>query len=408
MPFNKNLLIIGAGIEACEGIKTAKAMGLTLIIADGNPQAPGLEMADWRIIASTYDGAAILEQVKALAEQGITLDGAIAMCADVPMSVATVTNALGLPGLSIESAFWVSDKLAMKDRLKAEGVAIPRYADVSDMTLLQARAEEIGLPLIIKPVDSRGARGVQLIEHFEQLAEAWQLAAQESPTARVMLEEYLAGPQFSTETLIDNGKAYTLGFADRNYEWLPRTKPFIIENGGDSPTAISDDVKLAVTETVEQAAACLGITQGVAKGDMVYTKDGAKVIEIAGRLSGGFFSTTQIPLATGVNFIEQAIKLALGYSLTTDAVTPTKNNAVAIRYLDLAPGKIRAINGLDKAYQTEGVEMLKLFINAGDIIQPLANHTQRAGFAIACGATKQQAIEKSLSALACITIEYEQ
>jgi len=107
----KNLLIVGAGVEACEGIRIAKEMGLKLVIADGNPSAPGLTMADRPIIASTYDGQAILAEVKKLQTQGVNIDGAIAMCADVPLSVAIVSNDLGLPSLSLESAFWVSDKL---------------------------------------------------------------------------------------------------------------------------------------------------------------------------------------------------------------------------------------------------------------------------------------------------------
>ncbi|WP_281213351.1 ATP-grasp domain-containing protein [Shewanella insulae] len=404
---NKNLLIVGAGIEACEGIKTAKSMGLKLIIADGNPKAPGLAMADWSIIASTYDGEAILAKVKHLMAQGVTVDGVIAMCADVPLSVATISNALKLPGLSLESAFWVSDKLAMKARLQAEGIPIPRFADVSDISVLTERAREIGFPLIIKPVDSRGARGVQLIDSVDAIDNAWALAAKESPTGRVMLEEYLPGPQFSTETLIDKGRCHTIGFSDRNYEWLARTKPFIIENGGDAPTGVSPDIKAEVIATVERAAAALNIQQGVAKGDMVYTSQGAKVIEIAGRLSGGFFSTTQIPLATGVNFVEKAIKLALGEALSDEEVTPNRNRAVAIRYLDLPPGKVATIHGESVARASTGVEMLTLFIEPGSSIQPLANHTQRAGFAIACADDKQTAIDRACDALSKIQVTYE-
>ncbi|MCL1040844.1 ATP-grasp domain-containing protein [Shewanella marisflavi] len=404
---HKHLLIIGAGIEACEGINIAKSMGLKLIITDGNPKAPGLAMADWSIIASTYDGEAILAKVKHLIAQGIAVDGVIAMCADVPLSVATISNALKLPGLSLESAFWVSDKLAMKTRLADQGIPIPRFADVSDITSLNEKAKAIGFPLIIKPVDSRGARGVQLIEDLNTLKQAWTLASKESPTGRVMLEEYLPGPQFSTETLIDKGHCHTLGFADRNYEWLQRTKPFIIENGGDAPTGVSPNIKTEVIATVERAAAALNIQQGVAKGDMVYTQQGAKVIEIAGRLSGGFFSTTQIPLATGVNFVEKAIKLALGEALGEHEVTPTKDRAVAIRYLDLPPGKIETISGEAEARNAEGIEMLTLFIEPGSNIQPLANHTQRAGFVIACADDKQTAIDRACDALSKIQVKYE-
>ncbi|AAN56263.1 ATP-grasp domain-containing protein [Shewanella oneidensis MR-1] len=404
---NKHLLIIGAGVEACEGIRIAKEMGLKLVIADGNPSAPGLAMADWPIIASTYDGQAILAEVKKRQTQGVKIDGAIAMCADVPLSVAIVSNDLGLPGLSLESAFWVSDKLAMKKRLQAEGIPIPRFADVSDKSVLLKQAIKIGLPLIIKPVDSRGARGVQLIEIASELDSAWELAAKESPTSRVMLEEYLEGPQFSTETLVDRGRYYTLGFADRNYEWLPRTKPFIIENGGDAPTGVSANIKAEVIATVERAAAALGINQGVAKGDMVYTAQGAKVIEIAGRLSGGFFSTVQIPLATGVNFIEKAIKLALGEQLSDEDVSIKQQRAVAIRYLDLPSGKVSHIEGVSEASSVPGIEMLKIFIEPGSIIYPLANHTQRTGFAIATADDKAMAITRAQTALSKIKVVYE-
>ncbi|MFB2679608.1 ATP-grasp domain-containing protein [Shewanella mangrovisoli] len=405
----KNLLIIGAGVEACEGIRIAKEMGLKLAIVDGNPSAPGLAMADWPIITSTYDGQAILAEVKKLQTQGVNIDGAMAMCADVPLSVAIVTNDLGLPGLSLESAFWVSDKLAMKAQLQAEGIPIPSFADVSDKSTLHQKAYEIGFPLIIKPVDSRGARGVQLLDSVSQLDMAWELAAKESPTSRVMLEEYLEGPQFSTETLVDRGQCYTLGFADRNYEWLERTKPFIIENGGDAPTALSSKHKAEVIATVEKAATALGITQGIAKGDMVYTTTGAKVIEIAGRLSGGFFSTTQIPLATGVNFIEKAIKLALGIQLNPTETLPTREQAVAIRYLDLPPGKVEVITGIKEASHMTGVILLKMFIESGNDVTTLSNHTQRSGFAIAIGDTKTQAIERANAALShiCITIKGE-
>ncbi|MCH1924519.1 ATP-grasp domain-containing protein [Shewanella sp. C32] len=403
----KNILIIGAGVEACEGIKIAKNMGLGLIIADGNPQAPGFAWADHRIVASTYDGKAIADQAITLKASGVTIDGVIAMCADVPMSVAIVANALHLPGLTLESAHWVADKLAMKDQLKAQNIPIPAYCAVPAKADVYQCAENIGLPLVIKPVDSRGARGVQYIDHLASLESAWELAAQESPTGRVMMEEYLPGPQFSTETLADNGHYYTLGFADRNYEWLEKTKPFMIENGGDSPTAQSAEVKQKVIDVAEQAAKALGIDSGVAKGDMVFSGGQAKVIEIAGRLSGGYFSTTQIPLATGVNFIEKAIKLALGEHLSVQEVTPKHHKGVAIRYLDLAPGRIHTIENQEQAQALAGVEMLSLFIQPGDYIAPLANHTQRAGFVISCADTKADAIAIANNALAQLNISYE-
>ena len=400
----KTLLIIGAGIEACEGIRIAREMDLRLIVVDGNPDAPGFEMADHKILASTYDGDRISEEVGLLEQNRINIDGVLAMCADVPLSVAKMADNFSLPGISVQAATWVQDKLLMKERLQEAGIPIPRFTELLSPT--DQVENYLNYPVVIKPIDSRGARGVQLIENASQLSEGFELAKEESPTGRVIAEEYLSGPQVSTETLVDNGKCYTIGFTDRNYEWLEKTKPFFIENGGDAPSALSENAQFEIIDTVEKAALALGITQGVAKGDMVYTEEGAKVIEIAGRLSGGYFATTQIPIATGVNFVKQAIKLALGEELDINDITPKHQRGVAIRYLDIPPGTVESIEGIDEATNSAGVELISIYTTARDEIQPLTNHTKRAGFVICSGDTKLNAIERAQAALSCIKVKY--
>lgn len=402
----KCLMAIGGGTEAYIGLQTAKAMGLKLIVVDGNPSAPGFELADKKLVISTYDADEIANQAETLVCAGTRIDGVIAMCADVPLSVSSVALRLKLPGLSLNAAQWLSDKLLMKARLQAKGIPIPRFRAASSVEDLKSAATEWGFPLVVKPVDSRGARGVQYIDAISQFPQALACAQAESPTGRAMVEEYLTGLQVSTETLVSDNKCYTLGFADRNYEWLERTKPFMIENGGDAPSALPTAHQNDIIQVAEQAALALGIHVGVAKGDMVMTPSGAKVIEMAGRLSGGYFSTTQIPLATGINFIEKAIKLALGETLSADEVTPRQHKAVAIRYLDLPVGTVQSITGIEAAKHAPGVHMLSIAIAPGSQIQPLENHTQRSGFVITSAATKADAISAAYNALNLIKVDY--
>lgn len=401
-----HLFVIGGGVEACEGLKAIQHLGWPLIVADGNPDAPGFAYAARRVVVSTYDAVGMTHAALELLDQGVAIAGALAMCADVPVTVAHLTSALGLPGLPLAVAHRLADKLLMKRALQAAGVPIPAFAAVPGAQDLDAIAAELGLPMVIKPVDSRGARGVQRIDDPTQLQAAFESAARESPTGRVMAEAYLAGPQISTETLIDDGRCYTLGFADRNYEWLEQTRPFMVENGGDAPSSLTPDQQRAVIDTVEHAARSLGILRGVAKGDMVLTASGPKVIEIAGRLSGGYFATNQIPLATGVPFVEQAVRLAVGEALDPAVCTPSATQAVAIRYLSLARGTVAAVRGIDLARAMPGVALLQVFVQPGSVIGGLANHTQRAGFALCTGATKAQAIQRAQEALACIGVDY--
>ena len=105
------------------------------------------------------------------------------------------------------------------------------------------------------------------------------------------------------------GKAYTPGFVDRNYEMLTRFAPHFIENGGIHPSKIQGELRKAIEGLIERAALALGIENGVAKGDVVITGDGKPmIIEMAARLSGGDFSESLIPLGCGVNIVKAAIR----------------------------------------------------------------------------------------------------
>ena len=402
----KTLAVIGAGVEAVHGILIAKEMGLNLVVIDGNPKAPGFEYADKSLVISTYDASKIASTLTEL--NSLTpIDGVIAMCADVPLSVATAAQALDLPGLTPTDAQALADKYLMKEKLSAANIAIPKYFALTTEAELPTIATELGFPFVIKPVDSRGARGVQLIDNENQFKESFQLALDESTSGVVIAEEYISGPQISTETLIENGRCYTIGFSDRNYEWLEQTKPFMIENGGDAPSFLNDEEQKQICELAEKASIALGITHGTSKGDMVLSSQGPKVIEMAGRLSGGFFATHQIPLSTGVNFIRSAIKLALKVPLEKSDYEVKHRKPVAIRYLTSNPGKLSTISGVEAAKNMPGIVEIDIQVSPGQQVSPLANHTTRLGHALATGETKQIAIDNANSALASLSISYE-
>ena len=100
----------------------------------------------------------------------------ICVAADAPATVAAVAERLSLPGISREVARIATDKLAMKERFLAAGVPIPWFSPVATVQALQRIAIERGPDLVIKPVDSRGSRGVQRIAHVNDLDKAFTLA----------------------------------------------------------------------------------------------------------------------------------------------------------------------------------------------------------------------------------------
>jgi len=401
----KTLWIISGGYEAVPGIARAKEMGLHVVVSDGSETAPGLKLADERVIVSTYDVEWTVREALLYHRQVRRIDGVVSMAADVPLTVASVAKELALPGIPVESARLSMDKAAMKDRFSSEGIPIPWYSSVSSPLELEEIAKIQKKPLVVKPVDSRGARGVTRLTRRENAAWAFEEARRNSPTSRVMVEEFLEGPQVSTESVLMGGIGYTPGFGDRNYDMLRRFSPYLIENGGQQPSALWAVEVAAIKNLAERAGIAMGIATGIVKGDMVLTADGPKVIEMAARLSGGWFSTDQIPTATGVDLIGAAIRLALGEEVDGAKLVPRFSKGVAIRYFWPKPGRVVAIRNAERVRGLPWVHRLGLFVAPGDDLDPVTDHTKRAGFVITTGRDRLQAVERAERAVREVEIE---
>jgi len=266
---SKTLLIVSGGIEAADAARRAKELGHYVVVSDRDPQAPGFAFADSCLIADVYGASETAAAAERFSRKIRKIDGVICVAADAPITTATVAQRLGLPGISVASAELACDKLAMKRRFAECGVPVPWFDEIATPQALQRVAIERGRDLVIKPVDSRGSRGVQRVAQVADLQSAYMLARSHSPSERVLVEQYLEGPQVSTESVVVDGRCFTPGFSDRNYEYLERYAPFFIENGGDLPSRLSPEIQQKVKDVVARAAAALGIVNGTVKGDIV-------------------------------------------------------------------------------------------------------------------------------------------
>ena len=400
----KTLLIVSGGIEAADAARRAKEMGHTVVVSDIDPQAPGFAFADSCLIADVYGPVETAAAAERYSRKIRKIDGVLCVAADAPVTVATVAQRLRLPGLPVHVAELACDKLAMKKCFRSAGVAVPWYAEVSTPQELQRIAVERGSDLVIKPVDSRGSRGVQRLSQVKDLAKALQFARSHSPTSRVMVEAYLPGPQVSTESVVVDGVCYTPGFSDRNYEYLEKYAPYFIENGGDLPSFLPEDIQTRVRAVQSQAAAALGVTRGTVKGDIVVHEGQVYVIELAARLSGGFFCTREIPLNTGVDFIGSAIRVALGENPSAEELMPKYQKPICQRYIIPGAGKVVAIAGADEARLIPGVLEVNVTAKIGDVIPPAGDKRPSATMVIATGETREAAQRAAAAALSTIRI----
>ena len=399
------LLIVSGGIEAADAAKRAREMGLHVVVSDIDPNAPGFAFAHDHLIADVYGPEQTADAAIRYHAERRPIDGVICVAADAPMTAALVAERLKLPGISVETARLACDKLAMKRRFRDAGVPVPWFAPVSSVSDLRALIAERGSDLVIKPADSRGSRGVQRLARVRDLLAAFELACRHSPTARVMVEAYLDGPQVSTESIVTGGRCFTPGFSDRNYEFLETHAPFFIENGGDLPSHLPAETQERVKDVVARAAAALGVRDGTVKGDIVVHRGEPYVIELAARLSGGFFCTREIPLNTGVDFIGCAIRVALGERIPAEELEPKKLVPVIQRYAFPKPGKVVDVRGANAAKHVPGIADVIVTARPGDIIPPAGDKRPSGAMVLATGKSREEALAAAEAGLSAIEIE---
>lgn len=399
------LLFIGGGLESVHGVLQAKMRGLRTVVTDKNPDAPALKLADHALIASTYDIEATLGAVLPFHQSVRAIDGVLSIGVDVPRTVAAVCAALDVPGISEAAAALSADKLAMKERFAADGVPVPWFAPVESAHALARLLTERSETLIVKPVDSRGSRGVQRLLPGLDPYLVYERAKEQSPSGRVMAEAYLDGPQISTESLILDGVAHTPGFSDRNYELLETYAPFFIENGGDLPSMLPASHQSAVRALIDSAARSIGVTNGMLKGDIVVHNGVPYVIEVATRLSGGYLCTLEIPLNTGVDFLGAVMSWALNEPVNPHALLPTRQMPICQRYAFLEPGVVTSVSGLDEALSLPGIAEIVVYVRPGDVIRTPTDTTARAAMVIAAGKTRAEAQSRADAALKTLRIE---
>lgn len=403
----KKILFVGGGIETLPGVMLAKSQGLEVLVSDRDPQAVCVNQADHFINASTYDSAETIAKINKFKESNGAIDGVISLATDVPLTVARVAKAFNLPGIPVESAQISSDKLLMKELFKKNNLKIPWYTAVESLAQLSALRRQQDGDLVLKPVDSRGGRGVLLITKHTDLAWAFNTSIKYSQKKRLLVEEYLPGPQVSTESLIVDGVPYTIGFSDRNYSRLSQFKPHIIEDGGDLPSKLSLIQQEKIKQSVERAAEAIKIRNGVIKGDMVLFNNKGYIIEVAPRLSGGYFCSHEIPLNTGVNFLNAALKIALGEQVKKIDLVPKRNDFVCQRYIFPRNGVVKNIEVPSWIKSHKNIKFWQIRLKIGDKIEKIDSHPARAGLVITTGASRLKAQEIAEKAVQEIRITIE-
>ena len=402
---DKNFILqIGGGKESLPALLCAKNKGFKVVVLDKDPSCYCRKLADEFVHASVYNAEEALEAIKKSDFQNF-IAGVFSLGVDAPETNATVAHYLNLPGIPIEAAKICSNKILMKEYLTQRGINMPQYKEVHNVDEIVEFSKSVGFPLVIKPADSRGARGVLILKNDINIKEFFDIAIAESKSRRVIIEKYCWGPQISSETIIANGKAYTFGLSDRNYDRLDEFFPNIIEDGGELPSRFSMQYSEIINSEVQKIAHHLNIVNGTIKGDIVIENSEVKFIEIAPRLSGGYFASHEVPYSTGYNFLDAALDISIGKKPHVFNNDYTKNKCVVQRYLFAKPGVIEDISIPENIKSDPDVLYFDVYFKVGTKVQHTISHPNRGGVIMTTGSNIETAQKKAQSCLDSIKIK---
>jgi len=399
------ILFVGAGRHQRNAIRQARERGLRVVAVDRNADALGLGLADVAEVVDFVD----VDAVEAAARRH-GVDGALTVSADraVPV-VAAVAERLGLPSIGTEVAHRMTHKLAMRRTFAEEGIPQPPFAAVRNLAEGRAALEAVGLPAVLKPVDSGGQRGVYRIESAGDLESHLHAALAESPARESILEGFVEGTEMNGIVVARDGEARLLTLSDR---LRPPGVGFGVGWIHLYPATIHSDQLELASRTAERCVTALGLRDGIAFPQLIATRNGGvAVVEAAARIPGGQM-TDLVRHAVGVDLVELALRFALGEPVPDELVEPRFSQPLAIRFLTASPGplptgRVTRIGALGPVLAAPGVVQADTYLALGETIRPVRLDGDRRGYVIAVADTSVEALERAEHAASLLEVEVE-
>lgn len=297
----KKIVIIGANDFQRPLIQKAREMGYETYVFAWREGATGAEDADHFYEISITEKEEILEQCRQIQPQAVATIGS-----DLAnITVQYLAEKLGLPGNSAECIEASTNKFQMRDAFAKAGIWTPFFASVGEGEKLKVP----GYPVIVKPTDRSGSRGITRVECEEDLQPAILRAIEQSFEKKAIVEEYIEGAEYSVETISYQGK-HTLLAVTKKYT---TGNPHYIEVGHLEPAPLSVQLKEKVRETVFAALDALKVKYGAGHSELRIDKKGnVRIIEIGSRMGGDCIGSDLVPLSTGQDFVGMVVDVAAG------------------------------------------------------------------------------------------------
>lgn len=358
----KRLLILGGMRFSCEIVNKAREMGIHTIVADYNrvEDSPGKQISDEAVDLSVIDVEAVVSYVKKNA-----IDGVIVGFNDMLLPYyAEICQKCGLPCYGTKEQF---ETLIAKDRYKT----LCRQFGVPTIPEFDVNDENINFPVLVKPVDNSGSRGISICHNRQELEKAVEIGKAASKNGKVIIERYLDGREVTVFWTFQDGNYYLSALANRHVKHNQGDDVIPLPVGYTFPSVFLPRYRKEVEENCKQMFQHLGLKDGMMFMQCKVEEGRCYVYDLGYRLTGSL-EYKILERVCGYNPLEMMIHFALtgkmGEESIADKAAPEfKTPAFNVSCL-CAPGTIKSITGIDRVKEMPEVEDVVIAHAPGETI----------------------------------------
>ncbi len=346
---SKWFVAVTAGRWQVNGIQKAVDMGLKVVAIDADPTAEGFAYADHVINLPLTQINKIISELNAMKVQ---FCGVASFASDIGVPLAAIIREqFSLHGARTEVCSRLVNKARQRQIWASKSVPGPAFQVVETSQGAVSAIRNIGFPVVIKPTDSSGSRGVTVLHSLQDdIDGAVTRAFHFARTKHVLIESYMEGNEFTVESFFIRGEHHVLAVTEKKkvqgtrgvvaQELATQTRPY--------------DVIKSISQVVGAAYRAVGYEDGPGHAEVILMADNSiGLVEIAGRGGGFLVFDRLVPTATGIDIARLTVEQAIGNEVSFGV---TKSQAVVLRFIPARPGRLRYIRGINEANTLEGVE----------------------------------------------------
>lgn len=379
----KKLLMLGGGFLQNYVIKKARDLGYFVYCLDADPNAVGFSTANEHAVINIVDEQACLKFAKEKYVGGV-------LTAATDFSVLTmsyIAREMNLPGINYKSAKIIKNKAAVRKCLFDAKADDTGYSfEIHSMDEIPDILPTVKFPIMMKPVDGSGSRGASKVDRSEDFAKACEFAMSGSISHRAVAEPFVVGKEYGVESFVDNGEIHVLAVMQKDMT----QPPFYAELGHAIPSGLPVDVENRIKECVRKALVAMGVNHGSVNMDILVSDDySVHIVDVGARMGGNLIGSHIIPIGTGIDYMGNMIKAAVGDKTNWNPVSNPQ--PIATKLLALAPGVVKSLPDFDAIEKEYGVK-IEHHLHIGDTITPYRTNLDGCGYVVATGETVEEAI----------------